>query len=75
MGLTLIVAHSIVFNNLDWTPAYNSQMTDRIHRIGQTKECNIYIQLYKNTQYEYMWDAVMRKQMVSDAIIKRERDK
>ena len=33
MGLTLIVAHSIVFNNLDWTPAYNSQMTDRIHRI------------------------------------------
>lgn len=75
MGLTLIVAHSIVFNNLDWTPAYNSQMTDRIHRIGQTKECNIYIQLYKNTQYEYMWDAVMRKQMVSDAIIKREQDK
>lgn len=75
MGLTLIVSHTLIFNNLDWTAALNNQMMDRIHRIGQTKECNIYIQLFKKTQYEHMWNVVLKKQMISENVIKSENQK
>ncbi len=40
-GITLTRAAVLLFVDLDWNPARNAQMADRIHRIGQTRPCRI----------------------------------
>jgi SWI/SNF-related matrix-associated actin-dependent regulator 1 of chromatin subfamily A len=75
VGITLTVAKYLIFNTFDWVSGNNNQMQDRIHRIGQTRDVDIYYQIFNNTQYQRMWDIVMRKQMVIDAIIKTENEK
>ena len=45
VGLTLTRASTMVFNDLDWTPALNRQAEDRICRIGQTAASCRYIKL------------------------------
>ena len=75
MGLTLIVSNHLIFNNMHYTYALCAQMQDRIHRIGQTKDCHIYYQMFKDTQYEKMWNIVLRKQHLSNSIIINEKDK
>ena len=75
VGLTLTVCNNLIFNTFDYVPGNNFQMQDRIHRIGQTKDCHIYYQIYKDTQYEKMWNIVIRKQTIIDEIIKNEKDK
>lgn len=75
VGITLIKAHDLIFNNIEWTYSNNSQMEDRIHRIGQTHECDVYYQIFRDTQYEHMWDIVLRKQTITESLIKKEGDK
>lgn len=75
VGITLISACNMVFNNLSFLPADNRQMEDRIYRIGQTRDVNIYYQFFKNTQYEKIWDIVMKKELVIDQVIKKESEK
>ena len=50
-------------------------MEDRIHRINQTKDVDIYYQIFNNTQYQRVWDIVLRKQMITNAVIKTEKEK
>jgi hypothetical protein len=45
VGLTLTRAHTMLFVDLDWTPALNSQCEDRICRIGQTADKCVIIRL------------------------------
>ena len=45
VGLTLTRASTMIFNDLDWTPALNRQAEDRICRIGQTAASCHYIKL------------------------------
>lgn len=71
-GLTLINSHRLVFCSFDYVYANNSQMEDRIHRIGQTNECDIYYQMFNDTHCEHMWNIVLRKQYVSDTLITKE---
>lgn len=75
MGITLISSCNMVFNNLSFLPADNRQMEDRIYRIGQTRDVNIYYQFFENTQYEKMWDIVLKKELVINKVIKKESDK
>lgn len=75
VGITLIKSHILVFNDFDYVPGNNSQMSDRIHRIGQKDDCHIYYQIFKNTQYEKMWNINLRKQLTIDTVIKKEEDK
>lgn len=75
VGLTLTVATKLVFNTFSYVTGDNSQMMDRIHRIGQNKDVNIYFQIFNNTQYQKMWDIVMRKSMIINAVIKKEDEK
>jgi superfamily II DNA/RNA helicase len=42
MGLTLINANNIIYYNTSFSPTELEQSQDRIHRIGQTKDCNYY---------------------------------
>lgn len=75
VGITLISAHNLIFNNFSWVYSDNSQFEDRIHRIGQPKDCEIYYQCFKETQYEHMWNVVLRKKMISDKVIVVENNK
>jgi SNF2 family DNA or RNA helicase len=50
-------------------------MQDRIYRIGQTRDVDIYYQIFKDTQYEKMWNIVLRKSLVINQIVKKEDEK
>ena len=75
VGITLISATKLIFSNFSFVPALNEQATDRIHRIGQTKDVDIYYQIFANTEYERMFDIVVRKTNIIDTVIKEEKDK
>lgn len=75
VGLTLTAATKLIFNDFDYVKGNNDQFMDRIHRINQTEDVDIYFQIFKDTQYEKMWDIVLRKGYVIDQIIKKETEK
>ena len=75
VGITLLASHVLIFNNISFVPGDNLQMQDRIYRIGQTKDVDIYYQIFKGTQYEKMWNIVLRKSLVINQIVKKEDEK
>jgi len=75
VGLTLIAADIIVFNNFSFVPSDNVQAEDRCHRIGQTKPCTIYYQSFNGTYYDKMLEIVHNKEEVIDKIIITEKEK
>ncbi len=75
VGITLTSASKLIFNDMSYVPGDNQQAMDRIYRIGQKKDCDIYFQIFKNTQYENIWNIVMKKALVIDKIIKKETEK
>ena len=75
VGITLLASHTMIFNNISFVPGDNLQMQDRIYRIGQTKDVDIYYQIFKDTQYEKMWNIVLRKSLVINQIVKKEDEK
>lgn len=75
VGITLTSSHNLIFNDMSYVPGDNFQMQDRVHRIGQTNDVDIYYQIFKDTQYDKMWNTVLKKAMTIDSIIKKEDDK
>jgi len=75
VGITLICSHILVFNNITYVPSDERQFEDRIHRIGQTKDCDIYYQFFRGTQYEKIWNTVMKKELSINQVIKKEDEK
>lgn len=75
VGLTLTSSHICIFNSYDWVPGNNYQMQDRIHRIGQKHNVEVYYQLFSDTISEKMWDTVICKKLNIDAVIKEEINK
>lgn len=75
VGLTLTAATKLIFNDYDYVKGNNDQFMDRIHRINQTEDVDIYFQIFKDTQYEKMWNIVLRKGYIIDQIIKKEDEK
>lgn len=75
VGLTLTAAKKLVFNDFDYVKGNNDQFMDRIHRINQTEDVDIYFQIFRDTQYEKMWEIVLRKGYIIDQIIKKEGEK
>jgi hypothetical protein len=75
VGLTLVVSNKLIFNDISYVPGDNKQMQDRIYRIGQKRDVDIYYQLFRGTQYEKMWNTVMKKELVINQVIKKEDEK
>lgn len=74
-GITLIKSHDLIFNSFNYSNADCKQVEDRIHRIGQTHDCDIYYQFFRETQCENVWNIVLRKQRITEALIKKEGEK
>lgn len=75
VGINLVASHVLIFNNISWVPGDNQQMCDRIYRMGQTRDVHIIYQFFRDTQYEKMWNTVLRKSLVIDQVIKKEDEK
>lgn len=75
VGLNLVVSNKLIFNDIDYVPGNNRQMEDRIYRIGQKKDVDVYYQLFRGTQYEKIWNTVMKKELAINQIIKKEDEK
>ena len=75
VGITLLASHILIFNNISYVPSDDLQMQDRIYRIGQTRDVEVYYQIFRGTQYEKMWNIVLRKTLIIDQVIKKETEK
>lgn len=75
VGLNLVVSNKLIFNDIDYVPGNNRQMEDRIYRIGQKNDVDIYYQIFRGTQYEKIWNTVMKKELSINSIIKKENEK
>ncbi len=74
-GITLTRSSSVVFLELDWTPAKHDQAEDRCHRIGQRDAVNASYLLAAGTVDETIAELLERKRSVIGAVTDgRERD-
>jgi SNF2 family DNA or RNA helicase len=67
-GLTLTVANNSIYLDRNFNLVDYLQSQDRIHRIGQTKECKIYKIIAENTIDEYVDDIINKKQKIAEFI-------
>lgn len=75
VGLTLISSNVLLFNSFSYSRADNIQAEDRIFRIGQKKNVDIYYQMFIGTQHEKVWNIQLKKDTLSKAVIKKEDEK
>jgi SWI/SNF-related matrix-associated actin-dependent regulator 1 of chromatin subfamily A len=66
VGLTLTAASTVVFAELDWTPANVSQAEDRAHRIGQTQSVLVQHLVLDGSLDARMAQVIVDKQNVAD---------
>lgn len=60
---------AVAFCEYDWRPGVHKQCADRIHRIGQTGDCDIYYLTARNTIEEKMAALLQAKQEVLDQVL------
>lgn len=67
VGITLHAASTVVFLDRAWSPAYNQQAEDRLHRIGQKNAVQVIDIMARNTvdlgrrqMLEMKWDWIKR---------------
>ncbi len=47
-GLTVVAANNVIHIERHWNPAKEDQATDRVYRIGQKKDVNVYLPILKH---------------------------
>jgi len=60
-GINLQASHNIIYYNHSNSVIEWQQSQDRIHRFGQTRACNYYVLMMKNTIDEYLYESMNRK--------------
>lgn len=69
-GLNLTRANHVFHFDRWWNPAVEDQATDRVHRIGQTKNVQIHKFLCAGTLEEKIDDMIEHKKGLADSIVK-----
>ena len=78
VGLTIIEANHVIHYGRWWNPAVESQATDRVYRLGQTKEVHVYYPLLRDNTgqvsptFDELLDALMeeKKRLAEGALRK-----
>ena len=73
-GLTLTVASTMLFIDLDWNPSNNSQCEDRICRIGQTKSCHYVRMVSEHPLDVHIQNLLSEKKALVQAAVENEVD-
>lgn len=61
-GFNLTASQDVIFYGRDWSPAINSQATDRAHRMGQTGTVNVQIPIMHKTFETYLHKRLAAKE-------------
>jgi len=73
VGLTVVGANNVVHLERHWNPAKEAQATDRVYRIGQTKDVNIYLPAIHHPDlksFDVNLDSLLsRKTNLKDAVV------
>jgi hypothetical protein len=68
-GFNLTRSQDAIFYGRDWSPAINSQAEDRIHRIGQTGTCNIYLPVTNDTIEAHIHARLREKRDTAESVM------
>lgn len=68
LGVTLTAADVVVFYDNDWNPTMDAQAADRAHRIGRTKDVNVYRLITRNTIEERIVKRAQQKNNVQQTV-------
>ena len=73
VGLTVVGANNVIHLERHWNPAKEAQATDRVYRIGQTKDVNVYIPVLSHPEL-LSFDAnlhqlLSKKSLLRDAVV------
>lgn len=75
VGLTITCANNVIHLERWWNPAVENQATDRVYRIGQEKNVNVYIPMtyhpkYPNDSFDIILDDLLRsKSQLSESLL------
>jgi len=73
VGLTVTGANNVIHLERHWNPAKEAQATDRVYRIGQQKEVNVYIPIAhhpERTSFDVNLDRLLsQKSNLKDAVV------
>lgn len=69
VGLNLTGADTVIFYDSDWNPAMDRQAMDRCHRIGQTRDVNIYRLISEWTIEENIFKKQLQKRLLDDVVV------
>ncbi len=71
-GLNLTGADTVIHFDPWWNPAVEDQATDRAHRIGQTKNVNVYRLIAKGTVEEKILELSAKKRALMENVLSTE---
>lgn len=74
VGLNLVAANNVILVDPWWNPAIEEQAVERLHRIGQKKDVNIYKMITINSVEERMLEVQERKKDLRGKLFSGEKE-
>lgn len=74
-GINLVAANNVIIFDQSFNPHDDSQAMDRAHRVGQTKEVNVYTLIANDTIEEQIYNLAQNKLQLDKQISKEGDDK
>ena len=71
LGVNLATADTVVIFDSDWNPQNDLQAQARAHRIGQTRQVNIYRLVMRSSIEEEIVERAKRKMVLDHLVIQR----
>lgn len=68
-GLNLVIANNVIICDPWWNPAQEDQAIGRVHRIGQTKEVNVFRFLMKDSIEESIEGMHEKKRKLAEQVM------
>lgn len=73
VGLTVVGANNVIHLERHWNPAKEAQATDRVYRIGQKKDVNVFVPLIHHPKFQSfdvnLHQLLTRKSLLKDAVV------